>query len=150
MWDECQVEMDGCVVRELKRKLDRDGSGGQDDYKHWVFATTRCCLTDSNMIKIYELRPEIEEDHRQWKHGLWDIAIASSSPLPVWFRSSTMSYVFFCKAKAICVRYTPTLAQDKSSPTRHCASCGDSKPGITMYQWWCMQELTSPFLTPNI
>jgi hypothetical protein len=34
MWDECQVEMDGCVVRELKRKLDRDGSGGQDDYKH--------------------------------------------------------------------------------------------------------------------
>ena len=73
MWDECQVEMDGCVVRELKRKLDRDGSGGQDDYKHWVFATTRCCLTDSNMIKIYQLRPEIEEDHRQWKHGLWDI-----------------------------------------------------------------------------
>lgn len=60
MWDECQVEMDGCVVRELKRKLDRDGSGGQKDYEHWVFGTTRVALTGANMIRIYELRSEIE------------------------------------------------------------------------------------------
>ena len=37
MWDECEVEMDGCVVRELKKN--RDGAGGQNDYEHWVFAT---------------------------------------------------------------------------------------------------------------
>jgi hypothetical protein len=70
-WDECKVHMDGCLVRELKKG--KDGIGGQNDYEHWVFATTRLSLTDANMIKIYELRPEIEEDHRQWKHGLWDI-----------------------------------------------------------------------------
>jgi hypothetical protein len=79
MWDECQVEMDGCVVRELKEN--RDGSGGQSDYEHWVFATTRVALTDANMIKIYQLRSEIEEDHRQWKHGLWDIDKFTSTSL---------------------------------------------------------------------
>ena len=68
MWDECEVEMDSCVVRELK-----DGSGEQNDYERRGFATTRVALTVGDMIKIYELRPEIEEDHRQWKHGLWDI-----------------------------------------------------------------------------
>ena len=46
--------MHGCVVRELKKG--KDGSGGQNDYEHWVFATTRLSLTDANMIKIYELR----------------------------------------------------------------------------------------------
>ena len=79
MWDECQVHMDGCVVRELKKNS--DGSGGQDDYEHWVFATTRLRLTGSDMIKIYELRPEIEEDHRQWKHGMWDIDKFTSTKL---------------------------------------------------------------------
>ena len=78
-WDECKVHMDGCVVRELKKG--KDGSGGQDDYEHWVFATTRLALTGGNMIKIYELRPEIEEDHRQWKHGLWDIDKFTSTRL---------------------------------------------------------------------
>ena len=79
MWDECSVPMDGCVVRELKEN--RDGSGGQNDYEHWVFATTRLALTGANMIKIYQLRPEIEEDHRQWKHGLWDIDKFTSTSL---------------------------------------------------------------------
>jgi len=46
--------MDGCVVRELKEN--RDGAGGQNDYEHWVFATTRLALTGANMIKIYQLR----------------------------------------------------------------------------------------------
>jgi hypothetical protein len=55
-WNECKVYMDGCVVRELKHKLGKDGSGGQNDYEHWVFATTRLALTGANMIKIYQLR----------------------------------------------------------------------------------------------
>lgn len=49
MWDECTVPMDGCVVRELKKA--KDGSGGKDDYKHWVFATTRVALTGKRMIQ---------------------------------------------------------------------------------------------------
>ena len=82
MWDECEVPMDGCVVRELKKGKDGSGgSGGQDDYEHWVFATTRLRLTGSEMIRIYELRPEIEEDHRQWKHGMWDIDKFTSTRL---------------------------------------------------------------------
>ena len=79
MWEECKVPMHGCVVRELKE--DRDGSGGRKGYKHWVFATTRLRLTAKQMIQTYELRPEIEEDHRQWKEGTWDIAKFTSTRL---------------------------------------------------------------------
>jgi hypothetical protein len=79
MWDECSVPMNGCVVRELKEG--KDGSGGKDDYEHWVFATTRVALAGKRMIQTYQLRPEIEEDHRQWKHGLWDIDKFTSTNL---------------------------------------------------------------------
>ena len=78
-WDECSAVMHGCVVRELKE--DRDGSGGRDDYEHWVFATTRLHLTGKQIIQTYQLRPEIEEDHRQWKEGTWDIAKFTSTRL---------------------------------------------------------------------
>jgi hypothetical protein len=54
MWDECSVPMDGCVVRELKEG--KDGSGGRDDYEHWVFSTTHLDLTGKRMIQTYELR----------------------------------------------------------------------------------------------
>ena len=33
------------------------------------------------MIQTYELRPEIEEDHRQWKEGLWDMTKFTSTSL---------------------------------------------------------------------
>ncbi len=79
MWDECSVPMDGCVVRELKEG--KDGSGRRDDYKHWVFATTRLDLAGKRMILTYQLRSEIEEDHRQWKHGLWDMGKFTSTSL---------------------------------------------------------------------
>ncbi len=80
-WDACDVPLIGCVVRELECKLGKDGSGGREDYKHWVFTTTRHTLTGKRMIQTYELRPEIEEDHRQWKHGLWDIDKFTSTNL---------------------------------------------------------------------
>ena len=79
MWDECSVPMDGCVVRELKEG--KNGSGGREDYKHWVFATTRFDLLGKRMILTYQLRSEIEEDHRQWKHGLWDMGKFTSTSL---------------------------------------------------------------------
>ena len=86
LWNECSVPLIGCVVRELKRKLRkdgsrRDGSNGRKDYKHWVFAATRLSLTGKRMIQTYELRPEIEEDHRQWKEGLWDMTKFTSTSL---------------------------------------------------------------------
>ena len=78
-WDTCNIVMHGCVVRELKEN--RDGSGGRKDYEHWVFATTRLHLTAKQIIQTYQLRPEIEEDHRQWKEGTWDIAKFTSTRL---------------------------------------------------------------------
>jgi hypothetical protein len=79
LWDECTVPLIGCVVRELKEH--RDGSNGREDYKHWVFVTTRLTLTGRRMIQTYELRPEIEEDHKQWKEGLWDMTRFTSTSL---------------------------------------------------------------------
>ena len=79
MWDECSVPLVGCVVRELKEG--KDGIGGREDYEHWVFVTTRVAITGRRMIQTYELRPEIEEDHRQWKEGMWDMTRFSSSSL---------------------------------------------------------------------
>ena len=79
LWDECDVPLIGCVVRELEEG--RDGSGGREDYNHWVFATTRLTLTGKRMIQTYQLRPEIEEDHRQWKDGAWDMAEFTSTNL---------------------------------------------------------------------
>jgi len=78
-WDKCDVVMHGCVVRELKEG--RDGSGGREDYEHWVFATTRLHLTGKQIIQTYEVRSEIEEDHRQWKEGTWDIGKFTSTRL---------------------------------------------------------------------
>jgi len=78
-WDECDVPLIGCVVRELKKS--RDGSGGREDYKYWVFSTTRLTLTGKRIIQTYQLRPEIEEDHRQWKDGPWDMGKFTSTNL---------------------------------------------------------------------
>ena len=78
-WDECDVPLIGCVVRELEEG--KDGSGGREDYKHWVFATTRLSLTGKRIIETYQLRPEIEEDHRQWKDGAWDMSKFTSTNL---------------------------------------------------------------------
>ena len=79
MWPECKSAMNGVVVRELKEN--RDGSGGRDDYNHWVFGFTRLSMSAKHAIKTYELRPEIEEDHRQWKDGPWDIDEFTSTSL---------------------------------------------------------------------
>jgi hypothetical protein len=78
-WDTCDAVMHGCVVRELDEG--RDGSGGIDDYKHWVFGTTRLHLSGKQIIQTYQVRSEIEEDHRQWKEGTWDIANFTSTNL---------------------------------------------------------------------
>ena len=79
MWKECSVPLIGCVVRELKKG--KDGRGGRADYEHWVFVTTRLSLNGKQLIQTYELRPEIEEDHRQWKSGPWDMSKFTSTSM---------------------------------------------------------------------
>ena len=79
MWKECSVPLIGCVVRELKKG--KDGRVGRGDYEHWVFVTTRLSLSGKQIIQTYELRPEIEEDHRQWKDGPWDMSRFTSTSM---------------------------------------------------------------------
>jgi hypothetical protein len=79
MWDECHVPLVGCVVRYLREG--REASNDREDYEHMVFCTTRTNLTGRRIIQTYELRPEIEEDHRQWKDGPWDMAEFTSTRL---------------------------------------------------------------------
>jgi hypothetical protein len=59
MWDSKQPENDvplnACVVRDTK------------DSEYYVFVTTDTTKTARQIIKTYELRPEIEEDYRQLK-----------------------------------------------------------------------------------
>jgi len=76
MWEGCTVWLNGCVVRELK-----DGSGGRQDYEHNVFASTNLDLTDKWILKTYDLRSEIEEDHKQWKDGMWEMTEFTSTNL---------------------------------------------------------------------
>jgi hypothetical protein len=79
MWNECSVPLVGCVVRELK--AGKSCGVGRGDYEHWVFVTTRLILSGKQIIQTYELRPEIEEDHRQWKSGPWDMSKFTSTSI---------------------------------------------------------------------
>jgi hypothetical protein len=71
MWDECSVPMDGCVVRELEKG--KDGSGGKDDYEHWVFVTTRVALTGKRMIQTYQLRLLVVGDPTPQAVEAWSV-----------------------------------------------------------------------------
>ena len=79
MWDECDVPLVGCVVRYLKDGV--EAGNDREDYEHMVFCTTRTRLTGRRIIQTYELRPEIEEDHRQWKDGPWNMTEFTSTNL---------------------------------------------------------------------
>lgn len=79
MWEGCSVPLNGCVVRYLKEG--KDGSGGRVDYEHIVFASTNLGLKGDRILKTYDLRSEIEEDHRQWKDGMWEMTEFTSTDL---------------------------------------------------------------------
>jgi len=79
MWEGCTVGLNGCVVRYLKEG--KDGTEGSQDYEHTVFVSTNLSLTGKAILEQYELRSEIEEDHRQWKEGMWDMKVFTSTSL---------------------------------------------------------------------
>jgi hypothetical protein len=79
MWEGCTVGLNGCVVRYLKEG--KDGTQGRQDYEHIVFVSTNLSLTGKSMLEQYDLRSEIEEDHRQWKEGMWDMTVFTSTSL---------------------------------------------------------------------
>jgi len=79
MWEGCTVGLNGCVVRYLKEG--KDGTKGRQDYEHMVFVSTNLSLTGKEILERYDLRSEIEEDHRQWKEGMWDMRVFTSTSL---------------------------------------------------------------------
>jgi hypothetical protein len=79
MWEGCTVGLNGCVVRYLKEG--KDGTKGRQDYEHIVFVSTNLSLTGKSILQQYDLRSEIEEDHRQWKEGMWDMTVFTSTSL---------------------------------------------------------------------
>jgi hypothetical protein len=56
---EKDVEINVCVVHDTKSKT--------KDKEYYVFMTTAMKATGKQIVKTYELRPEIEEDYRQLK-----------------------------------------------------------------------------------
>jgi hypothetical protein len=65
VWQECQVPLNGCVVRQW------DTAKGEFEY--WVFATTNQQRSARGIIRDYESRSECEEDHRQIKGPDWEL-----------------------------------------------------------------------------
>jgi hypothetical protein len=85
---EDDVEINACVVRDCKE-------GKEDEY--YVFVTTAINDTAKQIIKTYELRPEIEEDYRQIK-DFWKIENFRSRKLVVivfHLVCTLLGYLFF-------------------------------------------------------
>jgi hypothetical protein len=115
MWEECKVQLNGCVVRYLKEG--KDGSGGREDYEHIVFVSTNLNLTGKEMLATYDLRTEIEEDHKQWKDGMWDMT---------GFTSTNLRQIMY---HVICVILSYNLCQVYSNTER-----GERYSGKTLRQ----------------
>lgn len=63
VWDECQVKLNACVVRDWNKEKER--------WDYIVLATTDVHLSARQIVRHYELRPEIEQDYEQLKSGGW-------------------------------------------------------------------------------
>lgn len=72
-WAECEVRLDGVVVREWNTK--------KQEYEYWVFATTEEGRSAKGSLRDYEARSECEEDHRQVKGPDWELDEFTSTRL---------------------------------------------------------------------
>jgi hypothetical protein len=73
VWEECQVPLNGCVVREWKRET--------GDYEYFVFATANLERSAKGTVTDYGARSECEEDHRQTKSPDWEMDEYTSTTL---------------------------------------------------------------------
>ncbi len=72
-WEECQVPLNGCVVREWQPE--------KQEYEYWVFAATDEERSARGILRDYEARSECEEDHRQVKGPDWELDEFTSTRL---------------------------------------------------------------------
>lgn len=73
VWEECQVPLNGCVVREWQEE--------KGEYEYFVFATTNPARSAKGTIMDYGARSECEEDHRQIKGPDWEMDEYTSTAL---------------------------------------------------------------------
>jgi hypothetical protein len=73
VWDECQVELNGCVVREWDEE--------KGEYAYYVFAATNLERSGKGILIDYGARSECEEDHRQTKSPDWELDEYTSTTL---------------------------------------------------------------------
>ena len=69
-WEECQVPLNGVVVREHDPEHREADAAG---YRYWVFATTKLDRSAKGTLQEYGVRCECEEDHRQVKGRDWEL-----------------------------------------------------------------------------
>lgn len=77
-WEECQVPLNACVVRE---HAPSHPEAAADGYRYWVFATTNQQRSAKGIIRDYTARAECEEDHRQTKGPNWELDEFTSTSL---------------------------------------------------------------------
>jgi hypothetical protein len=77
-WEECQVPLNGCVVREY---APQHREAAADGYRYWVFATTNQDRSGKGILQDYQTRSECEEDHRQTKGPNWELDEFTSTSL---------------------------------------------------------------------
>jgi len=63
VWNECQVKLNACVIRDWNKE--------KDCWEYIVLTTTDVQLSARQIVRHYELRPEIEQDYEQLKSGGW-------------------------------------------------------------------------------
>lgn len=80
-----EINFNACVIRLLKSKnkkiaesLKKDNNLDDGEYVYIVILSTDSEMTASKILRIYEQRPEIEEDFRQIKDQ-WDLATFMST-----------------------------------------------------------------------
>lgn len=63
VWDECEAPLNACVIRDWNQE--------KDCWEYIVLVTTDLKLSARQIVRHYELRPEIEQDYEQLKSGGW-------------------------------------------------------------------------------
>jgi hypothetical protein len=71
VWDECEVELNACVIRYYDEK--------KKGYGYLVLVSTDLSLSAEWLVRHYEERPEIEQDYQQLKGEGWKLQKLTST-----------------------------------------------------------------------
>ena len=90
VWDECEVELNACVIRYYDEK--------KKGYGYLVLVSTDLSLNAEWLVRHYEERPEIEQDYQQLKGAGWKLQKLTStrySEIVMYVLSVSLSYSLY-------------------------------------------------------